>query len=133
MVGAGLNKSNSDFSRGCKSLNWSQTLLQVLMVQHAPLLRQQHMPLQPQLPWATRTNLALNAAAGKQLLSMAPPWQHAVVGQCQHRRQLHRWMGTLVVEVWKLGMGLRQGWKGRRKTHDSSATLQSITVFQHLP
>ncbi len=68
MVGAGLHECNSDFSRGCKSLNWSQTFLQVLMVQHAPLLPQQHTPLQPQLPWAS------TAAAGKQLLSMAPPW-----------------------------------------------------------
>jgi hypothetical protein len=42
-------------------------------------------------------------------------------------------MGTLVVEVWKLAMGLRQGWTGRRKTHVSSATLRSITDFQHLP
>jgi hypothetical protein len=110
-------------------LNWSQTLLQVLMVQHAPVLPQQHVPLQLQLASAMRTN----AAAGKQLLSMAPQWQHAAAGQCQQRRQLHRWMGTLVVKVWKLGTGLRQGWRGRRKTHGSSATLRSITDFQHLP
>ncbi len=45
-------------------------MLQVLMVQHAPVLPQQHVPLQLQLAWAMRTN----AAAGKQLLSMAPQW-----------------------------------------------------------
>ncbi len=101
------------------------------MVQHAPLLPQQHMPLQPQLPWAS------NVAARKHLLSMAP--RHGLaMATCSGRAvpavpEADRSMGTLVVKVWKLGMGLRHGWKGRRKTHGSSAPLRSITDFQHLP
>jgi hypothetical protein len=62
MVGAGLHECKSDFSRGCKSLNWLQTLLQVLMVQHAPVLPQQHVPLQLQLAWAMRTNAAAGSS-----------------------------------------------------------------------